>query len=95
MNYLIRKNLRTDNPELARMIRNVFHEHEAPQCGTVYSDPTTDDLFSLFHEPKSVLWVAEIDQKAVGCCGIYPTKALPEGCAELVKFYLAKEARGI
>jgi putative acetyltransferase len=94
MENSIRQILQRDNLELAQMIRKVFHEHEAPQCGTVYSDPTTDDLFSLFNKPKSVLWVAEIDQKALGCCGIYPTNALPEGCTELVKFYLAKEARG-
>lgn len=94
MEYLIRELKEKDNKELAQMIREVFHEHEAPQCGTVYSDPTTDDLFTLFKKLKSVLWVAEINQKAVGCCGIYPTNALPEGCAELVKFYLAKEARG-
>jgi len=83
-----------DNLSLARLIRKAFEEFDAPQKGTVYSDPTTDNLFLLFQTPGSVLWVAEIQNKVAGCCGIYPTEGLPEHCTELVKFYLAKEARG-
>lgn len=76
------------------MIRTVFEEHDAPKEGTVYSDSTTDDLCKLFKTPKSILWVAEVNGEAVGCCGIYPTIGLGENCVELVKFYLAKNARG-
>ena len=83
-----------DNIALARMIRAVFEEHGAPHHGTVYSDPTTDDLYSLFREPRSVLWVAEDIGVVLGCCGIYPTPGLPAGYAELVKFYLPAAARG-
>jgi len=83
-----------DNETLAKLIRNVFDEHQAPHSGTVYSDPTTDDLYSLFQTPQSALWVAELANNIVGSCGIYPTGGLPEGCAELVKFYLSPDARG-
>ena len=84
-----------DNVALAQMIRTVFEEHDAPKEGTVYSDPTTDDLSQLFKTPKSILWIAEIENNAVGCCGIYPTKGLHKNCAELVKFYLSKDTRGM
>ena len=30
----------------------------------------------------------------MGGCGIFPTENLPQGTCELVKLYLAKEARG-
>jgi putative acetyltransferase len=90
----IRKIQRSDNERLAAMIRKVFEEHDAPRHGTVYSDPTTDDLYTLFLFPGSVLWVAEADGKVAGCCGIYPTPGLPAGYAELVKYYLAGNARG-
>jgi putative acetyltransferase len=30
----------------------------------------------------------------IGGCGVYPTSGLPEGCAELVKFYLTSSFRG-
>ncbi|MFO7671159.1 MAG: GNAT family N-acetyltransferase [Bacteroidales bacterium] len=91
---VIREVVKEDNPHLAKMIREVFEEFGAPHLGTVYSDPTTDDLHGLFRETGSVLWVAEWDRKPVGCCGIYPTRGLDEGCAELVKFYLAGASRG-
>lgn len=94
---ILRKLEKEDNPYLAKMIRGVFEEFDAPRLGTVYSDPTTDDFFELFQESRSLLWVAEEEGKAVGCCGIFPTEGLEKGCAELVKFYLAApyRAKGI
>lgn len=91
---LIRKVNKGDNLHIAKVIRQVFVEHDAPQQGTVYSDPTTDSLFELFQAEKSLLWVAIIDNEIVGCCGIYPTLGLPKNCAELVKFYLTAKSRG-
>ncbi len=90
----IRKVNKEDNVFLARMIRKIFDEHNAPQKGTVYSDPTTDNLYELFQVEKSVLWVVETDNEIVGCCGIYPTVGLPKYCAELVKLYLCANSRG-
>ncbi len=83
-----------DNVQVAKLIRNVFDEHGAPQTGTVYSDSTTDNLFALFQQERSIFWVAVMDDEIVGCCGIYPTEGLPGNCAELVKFYILKKARG-
>ncbi|SFW49979.1 putative acetyltransferase [Sinomicrobium oceani] len=90
----IRKVKNTDNRVLADLIKTVFEEHHAPKEGTVYSDPVTNRLYEFFRREKSVLWVAEEEGKVTGCCGIYPTEGLPEGCAELVKFYISDEARG-
>ncbi len=94
MNSIIRKIQKEDNLALAKMIRQVFIEHDAPQQGTVFSDPTTDNLFELFQKENSILWVLEIEGKAVGCCGLFLTEGLPEKYVELVKFYISKEARG-
>jgi len=93
MNITIREIEETDNLILAQIIRNTFEEHGAPKQGTVYSDPTTDNLYELFRAEKSVLWVAVAGGKIAGCCGIYPTNGLPENCVELVKFYLSTESR--
>lgn len=93
-NINIRKAERSDNEALAKLIRNVFVEYDAPREGTVYSDPTTFNLYDLFKEEGSILWIVELDGEIAGCCGIYPTQGLPEGCAELVKFYLMPTARG-
>lgn len=90
----IRQVAASDNPALAALIRNVFEEYGAPQQGTVYSDPATDNLFQLFNKDKSVLWVAEEEDTIIGCCGIYPTEGLPRDYAELVKFYISSHVRG-
>jgi len=79
---------------LAELIRSVFREFSIDKPGTVYDDPTTDALFELFQTEKSVYWVAEENSKLLGGCGIYPTNGLPEGCVELVKFYIAPDSRG-
>lgn len=94
MSITIRKIQKTDNAQLAKIIRSCFHDFQVATEGTVYVDPTTDDLFQLFQPENSVLFVAEIEEKLCGCCGIYPTEGLPENCAELVKFYLHKDFRG-
>jgi putative acetyltransferase len=91
---IIREIREEDNTVLAGIIREVFDEHLAPRTGTVYSDPTTDDLFGLFRDERSVLFVAELDGEILGCCGIFPTSGLDPGYAELVKFYLVENARG-
>lgn len=95
MNIICRPVLKTDNATLASLIRAVFIEYGAPRLNTVYSDPTSDDLFGLFQTEKSILYVAEVDGEIAGCCGIYPTEGLPQGYAELVKFYLSAKYRGI
>lgn len=83
-----------DNEALAKVIRTALAEFGANKPGTVYFDPTTDALFELFRTPGSYYFVATQDEKIVGGCGIFPTENLPHGTCELVKLYLAKEARG-
>jgi putative acetyltransferase len=84
----------SDNKEIAELIRSVFREFNIHRPGTVYFDPTTDNLFGLFTIPGSEYWIAEENGNIIGGCGVYPTKDLPEGCAELVKFYLSSAHRG-
>ncbi|CAN5195618.1 hypothetical protein BH09BAC2_BH09BAC2_19070 [soil metagenome] len=90
---IIRRIEKGDNKKIAEVIRKVFREFKIDKPGTVYTDPTTDGLFELFSETGSVYWIAEINGKISGGCGIYPTDGLPEGYAELVKFYVAADAR--
>jgi putative acetyltransferase len=94
MSIIYRPIEQRDNKIIADLIRTVFREFKIDKPGTVYTDPTTDHLFELFTTPKSKYWICEEDAVILGGCGIYPTEGLPEGCAELVKFYLSKESRG-
>jgi putative acetyltransferase len=94
-NIIIRPIVQSDNVELAKVIRTSLEEYGENKPGTVYTDPTTDDLNALFQAPKSCYFVAEDEGKIIGGCGIYPTKGLPKGYGELVKLYLEKGYRGI
>lgn len=92
-NITIRPIEEQDNQAIAGIIRAVLTEFNAAKCGTVYYDPTTDDLYHLFEKEKSVYFIAEENGKVLGGGGVYPTDGLPEGCCELVKLYLLPEAR--
>lgn len=84
-----------DNAALAAIIRNTFDEFDTvPKTGTVYSDPETDHLSDLFQAPGSAYYIAEEDGIILGGCGLFPTAGLPDGCVELVKYYLSSAARG-
>lgn len=84
----------SDNAELASIIRGSLEAFGLNIPGTVYTDPTTDHLYELFQAWGSIYIVGMENNKMLGGCGIYPTKGLPPGHAELVKLYLRDEARG-
>jgi putative acetyltransferase len=83
-----------DNREIADLIRTVFREFGIARPGTVYFDPATDDMYTLFRTPGSAYWIAEENGVIIGGCGLYPIAGLPNGCAELVRLYLAASSRG-
>ncbi len=92
---LIRPLAPGDNPILASIIRNALAEFGANKPGTVFYDPTTDNLFELFQTPGSFYMVAEKNGVLLGGAGIFPSPGLPEGVCELVKMYLHPNARGM
>ena len=91
---LIRPIRKEDNQAIARVIRSSLEEFDVALPGTVYTDPTTDDLFSLFQNPQSKYWVIEVEGRVVGGAGIFPTMGLPSGYIELVKLYILDSFRG-
>lgn len=94
MSIIFRPIEEKDNKDIAEVIRNVFREFKIHTPGTVFFDPTTDNLYDLFRESGSEYWIAEEDGVIIGGCGVFPTEGLPEGCAEFVKFYLSSSHRG-
>ncbi len=94
-NLVIREIQPTDNPFIAAIIRNTLAEFGANKPGTVYFDPTTDQLYPVFQVKGSTYFIAELDGEIVGGAGIYPTDGLPAKTCELVKMYLLPGARGL
>lgn len=94
-NILIRPIQLSDNPVLAKIIKDTMAEFSVNRPNTVFTDPTTDHLYELFQKKNSFYNVVEVDGKIVGGGGIYPTDGLDTDTCELVKMWLAAEARGI
>ncbi|MBL7745522.1 MAG: GNAT family N-acetyltransferase [Chitinophagaceae bacterium] len=94
MNIIIRPIQQSDNPVLAKIVRDTLAEFGANHPGTVYYDPTTDALYELFQAKGAGYFVAEMNGEIVGGGGIYPTDGLPADTCELVKMYLLPQARG-
>lgn len=84
-----------DNVELANVIRATLKEFGANRPGTVYFDPTTDNLYDLFQTPNSFYQVAVHEGHVVGGGGIFHSDGLPADTCELVKMYLLPAYRGI
>lgn len=83
----------SDNPFIAKVIRDTLAEFGANHPGTVYYDESTDHLSDLFSVKGSTYFIAEEDGVILGGVGIYPTEGLPEDNCELVKMYLVPSAR--
>ncbi len=93
MPLLIRSIEPGDNVPVAQLIRKVLEEFGVDKPGTVYTDPTTDALFELFQQEGSGYWVVEENAEIFCACGLFLTTDLPDGCVEIVKLYVKKEAR--
>ena len=91
---LIREIQQKDNEQIAKVIRNVFHELNAPKEGTAYADPILDTLFEVYQKPRSVYYVVEKEGKVVGGCGVAPLENADVSVCELQKMYFAPEIRG-
>lgn len=91
---LIREIQQKDNESIAKVIRTIFHELDAPKVGTAYADPILDTLYEVYQAPRSVYYVLELEGKVVGGCGVAPLENDEVSVCELQKMYFAPEIRG-
>lgn len=85
----------SDNSVIAGIIRSCLAEFGVDKPGTVFTDPTTDDLYGLFGVRGARYFIADHPSGILGGGGIFPSRGLPPDTCELVKMYLRREARGI
>jgi putative acetyltransferase len=83
-----------DNPQVARIVREVLTEYNAPKTGTAYADPQLDQLFEVYNVARSVYFVVLNDGKVIGGAGIAPLQNGDPKVCELQKMYFLPEARG-
>jgi len=91
---IIREIIQEDDPEIAKVIRNVLDEHHVPKTGTAYADPELDHMFEAYNRNNAIYFVIEKDGKIIGGAGIAPLANQDENICELQKMYFLPEARG-
>ncbi len=91
----IRKIQKKDNPELAKIIRNVLTEFGGNRKGTAYYDYDTDYMFEAYQGEKEVYFVVEVDGKLVGGSGIKLLAGNKDNVCELQKLYINSNIRGL
>lgn len=94
VDMILRKIEPKDNVQIAKVIRDVFDELDAPKVGTAYADPILDSLFEVYQQPRSIYYVVEKDGAVLGGCGIAPLENGATHICELQKMYFAPEIRG-
>lgn len=92
--FHIRTIQKNDNKMLAKIIRTVLSEYDLCKEGTVATDPATDNLFSLYQEPRSTYFIVEFKNNIIGGAGIHPLEGNDISICELQKMYLLPVARG-
>lgn len=84
-----------DNAAIAHVIRRVSAEFGlSADKGYTISDPNLDNLFQLYHQPRSAYWVIEYDGVVAGGGGIAPLAEGEADVCELQKMYFLPTLRG-
>ena len=92
--FLIREIEQKDNPQLAKVVRDVIVEMGAPTVGTAYEDKATNQMFETYQEERAKYFVVEYNNKVVGGGGIAPLSGTDGSICELQKMYFLPIARG-
>ncbi len=92
--YRIRPMRRSDNPAVARIIRDVMTEFGAVGCGYSIQDAEVDGMFEAYPPPKAAFYVIEKGRKLLGCGGFAPLAGANKTTCELRKMYYRPELRG-
>ena len=94
-NFKIREIQPSDNPKIAKTIRQVLIEFGVPKVGTAYADPSLDSLDEDYKGEKEIYFIIEKEGQIYGGAGIKQLKNFNGPVCELQKMYFLPEARGI
>lgn len=92
--YEIRKIQKRDNPQVARLIREVLTEYQAIGEGYSIDDPEVSDMHAYYHDKLSCYRVITADNRVVGGAGIGPLAGAGKSVCELRKMFFLPELRG-
>ena len=90
----IREVKKTDNFELAALLRKILIEMGVPKKGTAFEDPEIDCIYETYNSPRSKYFIIEEDAKIKGGAGISQLKNEAYEICELQKMYFDSSIRG-
>ena len=91
---IIRPIEKTDNTQVAKIIRKVLVDIGVPKVGTAYADAALDQMYETYDSPKARYFVVEVQGVLIGCAGIAQLDHYDGNVCELQKMYFLEEARG-
>lgn len=91
---MIRRIQKEDNPQIAKVIRQVFIGDGYPLVGTAFADEQLDFMYENYSQPRSAYFVIEDAGKIIGGAGVSQLENSTENVCELQKMYFLPEARG-
>ncbi len=93
--FTIRPIEKQDDPQMARVIRQVMTEHGASGAGFAIHDPEVDEMSVVYSRPRSAYFVVEHRGRVVGGGGIAPLSGGAKDTCELRKMYFLPQARAL
>jgi putative acetyltransferase len=91
---VIREIQKSDNQQIAAVIRQVFISDNYPKIGTAFADIQLDYMFETYDIPKASYFVVLDNDKVIGGAGVSQLDNSLENICELQKMYFLQEARG-
>lgn len=85
---------KSDNQQIAAVIRKVLLDMGVPKVGTAYADKALDQMFETYDVPNASYFVVEDNGKIIGGAGIAQLENYDGPVCELQKMYFLDEARG-
>ncbi len=84
----------SDNPAIARIIREVLDTLGVPKTGSSYADPLLDDLYTYYNKDRAVYYIVDYEGTPLGGAGITPLENFTGNVCELQKMYFEPSVRG-
>ena len=91
---IIRSIEKSDNPQIAIVIRKVLVDLGVPKVGTAYADTSLDAMFENYQKEKAAYFVVEENGQVIGGGGIAQLDNYKGNVCELQKMYFLPVARG-
>lgn|SRR5690554_642977 len=91
---IIRLIKKSDNLQIAKVIRAILEDFNVPKVGTAYADTALDCMYETYNKPKTAYFVVEVNNKVIGGAGIAKLDNFDGSVCELQKMYFLPEARG-